>query len=177
MAERAKFNAVEDRLTNDQRRWLDELLSGELPERQTRYNDLKRSAKKASRQHLVHLLEQLNWLESLPDSDTLLDGVPATRLKHLSEMAAVLDAGEMKGLAQAKRHTLTFALIRQMRVRARDDIAEMFIRRIGACHPIAREELQEIQARLCAKEAPPTAATSSHRRALRVRGGVAAESH
>jgi TnpA family transposase len=146
-AERAMFQQVEDRLTNDQRRWLDELLIGDLPARQTRYNDLKRSAKKASRQHLDHLLEQLTWLESLPDSDALLDGVPATRLKHLSEMAAVLDAGEMKGLAQPKRHTLTLALIRQMRVRARDDIAEMFIRRMGACHQTAKQELQEIQAR------------------------------
>lgn len=146
-AESAMFQQVEDRLNNDQRRWLDELLIGDLEVRQTRYNDLKRSAKKASRQHLDRLLQQLTWLESLPDSDALLGGVPATRLKHLCEMAAVLDAGEMKGLAQAKRHTLTLALIRQMRVRARDDIAQMFIRRIGACHQTAKQELQSIQAR------------------------------
>lgn len=146
-SEQALYQQVEDRLSNDQRRWLDELLIGDLPARQTRYNDLKRSAKKASRQHLDQLLEQLTWLESLPDSDALLAGIPATRLKHLSEMAVLLDAGEMKDLTQGKRHALTLALIRQMRVRARDDIAEMFIRRMGACHHSAREELQQIQAR------------------------------
>ena len=37
-AERAMFQQVEDRLTNDQRRWLDELLIGDLPARQTLYN-------------------------------------------------------------------------------------------------------------------------------------------
>lgn len=146
-AEQALYTGVWQRLTVVQRRWLDELLASKLPERQTRYNDLKRSAKKASRQHLDQLLEQLRWLESLPDSDALLEGVPATRLKHLSEMAAVMDAGEMKDLSPSKRHTLTLALMRQMRVRARDDIAEMFIRRIGACHNSARDELQAIQAR------------------------------
>jgi len=149
-AEHALYTSVEQRLSAEQRRWLDGLLVGELPAlpaRQTLYNDLKRSAKKASRQHLDQLLEQLSWLESLPDSDGLLGAVPATRLKHLSEMAAVMDAGEMKDLMTAKRHTLTLALIRQMRVRARDDIAEIFIRRIGACHNSAKEELQEIQAR------------------------------
>jgi hypothetical protein len=34
-----------------------------------------------------------------------------------------------------------------MRVRARDDIAQMFIRRISACHQTAKQELQAIQAR------------------------------
>lgn len=62
-------------------------------------------------------------------------------------MASALDAGDMKDLPPAKRYTLILALIRQMRVRARDDVAEMFIRRIGALHKIAREELQVIQAR------------------------------
>lgn len=146
-AEQALYNGIESRLNNDQRRWLDELLIGELPARQTRYNDLKRAAKKASRQHLDQLLEQLGWLETLPDSDALLGAIPATRLKHLSEMAVVLDAAEMKDLTQAKRHALTLALIRQMRVRARDDIAEVFIRRMGTCHKAAKQELEQLQAR------------------------------
>lgn len=146
-AEQALYNGIDARMTPAQRRWLDDLLVRELPARQTRYNDLKRSAKKASRQHLDQLLDQLLWLESLPDSEALLQGVPLTRLKHLSEMAAVMDAGDLKHLAAPKRRTLTLALIRQMRVRARDDIAETFIRRMGACHNRAREELEQIQAR------------------------------
>ncbi|RTL47062.1 MAG: Tn3 family transposase [Burkholderiales bacterium] len=146
-AEQALYQSIEDKLSNDQRRWLDELLLQELPRWHTRYNDLKRSAKKASRQHLDELLKQLEWLEQLPDSDTLLEDMAPTRLKHLCEMASVLDAFEMKDLEQAKRHTMTLALIRQMRVRARDDMAEMFIRRMAACHGTAKEDLLLIQQR------------------------------
>lgn len=146
-AEQAIFDGVERKLTNDQRRWLDELLISELSNWQTRYNELKRSAKKASRQHLDELLEQLGWLESLPDSDALLEGLTQPRLKYLCDLATTRDAGEMKDFSQAKRHTMTLALIRQMRVRARDDIAEMFIRRLTACHNAAQEELKELQAR------------------------------
>jgi hypothetical protein len=40
----------------------------------------------------------------------------------------------MKDILPAKRHTLILALIRQMRISARDDIAEMFIRRVGMMH-------------------------------------------
>lgn len=146
-AETALYTSVNKLLIPEQRVWLDQLLIGELPSRQTKYNELKRSAKRVSRQHLEALLEHLTWLESLPDSDKLLEGVPVTRLKHLSEMAAVMDAGEMKDQSAAKRYTLTLALIRQMRVRCRDNIAEMFIRRMAACQGTAKDELLEVQKR------------------------------
>lgn len=138
---------VAARLTQAQRDWLDQLLVAELPVRRTLYNQIKRSAKKASRRHLDLVLDQLDWLESLPDSDLILDGVPATKLKHLADIAAALDAGDMKDFRPAKRHMLILALIRQMQVSARDDIAEMFIRRVSMMHKSAREELQVIQAR------------------------------
>ena len=146
-AEAALHKRITQRLTLAQRNWLDRLLAAELPARRTLYNQIKRSAKKASHKHLDLLLDQLTWLESLPDSDALLDGVPATKLKPMAEMASARDAGDMKDLLPAKRYTLILALIRQMRVRARDDVAEMFIRRIGAIHKTAKEELQVIQAR------------------------------
>lgn len=128
------------RLNDGQRQWLDALLVAELPLRRTLYNQIKRSAKKASRKHLDTVLDQLDWLESLPDSDALLEGVPATKLKHIADMASALDAGDMKDFVPAKRHMFILALIRQMRVSARDDIAKMFIRRVGTMHKSAREE-------------------------------------
>jgi TnpA family transposase len=141
------YSRIGQRLSASQKKWLDNLLEAELPQRRTLYHQIKRSAKKASRKHLDLVLDQLHWLEELPDSDTLLADVPATKLKHLAERAAVLDAGDMKDFRPAKRHTLVLALIRQMRIGARDDIAEMFIRRIGAIHKSAKEELIVIQAR------------------------------
>ncbi|WP_034301970.1 Tn3 family transposase [Herbaspirillum sp. RV1423] len=146
-AELELHGRIAQRLRSKQCKWLDQLLAAELPVRRTLYNQIKRSAKKASRKHLDLVLDQLSWLESLPDSDMLLEGVPATKLKHMADMASVLDAGDMKDLRPAKRYTLILALIRQMRIGARDDIAEMFIRRIGTMHKSAREELQAVQAR------------------------------
>lgn len=144
-AESSLFTSVEQLLTTEQRKWLDQLVSSELPKRRTRYNELKRSAKRISRKHLEALLEQLNWLESLPNNDAVLETVAPTRLKHLADMAAVMDAGEMKDLFPAKRYTLTLALIRQMSVRARDNIAEMFIRRMSVCQNAAKEDLIAVQ--------------------------------
>ncbi|MFX7862322.1 hypothetical protein ABTK41_19780, partial [Acinetobacter baumannii] len=64
----------------------------------------------------------------------------------MADSAAVLDAGELKSYRPAKRHALVLALIRRMRVRARDDIAEMFIKRISLIHKHAREELEKTKA-------------------------------
>lgn len=104
-AEAALHKRITQCLTLAQRNWLDRLLMAELPARRTLYNQIKKSAKKASRKHLELLLDQLTWLESLPVSDTLLEGVPATKLKHMADMASALDAGDMKDLLPAKRYT------------------------------------------------------------------------
>ncbi|MYM80872.1 Tn3 family transposase [Duganella sp. FT50W] len=146
-AESTLHTRVAQRLTPEQRNWLDQLLKTDLIARRSMYNEIKRSAKKASRKHLDLVLDQLRWLEELPGSDTLVADIPATKLKHLADRAAVLDAGDMKDFRPAKRYTLILCLIRQMRVGARDDIAEMFIRRLSAIHKSAREELLVIQAR------------------------------
>ncbi|WP_156226467.1 DUF4158 domain-containing protein, partial [Herbaspirillum chlorophenolicum] len=145
--ESALYKKISQRLSSAQRQWLDGLLDTELPQRRSLYHQIKRSAKKASRKHLDLVLDQLNWLESLPDPGTLLEDVPANKLRHLSDRAAVLDAAEMKDYNPGKRQTLILALIHHMRIGARDDIAEMFIRRISAIHKSAREELQILQAR------------------------------
>lgn len=139
--------SIAQRLNAEQRTWLDNLLLGELPSRQTKYNALKRSAKRASRGHLDALIEQLHWLESLPECKAALAGVSATKLKHMGDVAAAMDAGDMKDLRPAKRHALILALIHQMKLRARDDIGEMFCRRISTIHKVAREKLLDIQKR------------------------------
>lgn len=142
-AQQTLHERVGQRLSQEQREWLDRLVESDLAARQTLYNRIKRSAKKASRKHLELLLGQLDWLESLPDCDALLEGIPETKLRHMADNAAVLDAGELKDYRPAKRHALVLALIRRMRVRCRDDIAEMFIKRMSLIHKHAREALEK----------------------------------
>jgi hypothetical protein len=146
-AQEELYMRIAQRLTQEQRDWLDKLIARDLVSHLTLYNKIKRSAKRASRSHLELLLQQLTWLESLPDSAALLEGIAPTKLRHMADMTAVMDAGDLKDFRPAKRHALILALIRQMAIRARDDIAEMFIRRMSVIHKAAREELKEIQVR------------------------------
>jgi hypothetical protein len=45
-----------------------------------------------------------------------------------------LDASALNDTSPEKRYTLIVALLNRMRVRARDDLADMFVRRMGAIH-------------------------------------------
>lgn len=133
-------------VTDEQKRDLDRLLARDLSSRQTVYNRIKRHAKRPSRQHLDMLINQVAWLDELGNFTIALAGVPASKLRSLAMQAIALDASALKrDTLPEKRYTLIVALLNRMRVRARDDLADMFVRRMGAIHKRASDELEVIQ--------------------------------
>ncbi|MGS1401147.1 Tn3 family transposase (plasmid) [Pseudomonas aeruginosa] len=126
---------------------LKELLDTDFGRRQSDFNALKQAPKKPSRKHLEVLIDHLAWLESFGDLDAILEGVIDAKIRHFATQAAASDVAELKDCSLPKRYTLMLALIYRMRVRTRDHLAEMFIRRISTIHKRAKEELEQIQAR------------------------------
>src|SRR5256886_5553028 len=53
----------------------------------------------------------------------------------------------MREMRAPKRYTLLLCLIHRMRVRTRDDLVEMFLKRMATIHKQARAKLLDIQAR------------------------------
>jgi TnpA family transposase len=92
-------------------------------------------------------LAHMTWLESLGEVDAPLSGVPSALLQHFATEAKALHAGELCEVQSPKRYTLLLCLIYRMRIRARDDATEMFVKRMDKIHKQARERLLEIQAR------------------------------
>jgi hypothetical protein len=107
---------------------------------------LKQIPKKPSRKHLEVLLEHLAWLESFGDLDAIFADVRETKVRFFASQTQNYDVAELKECAPAKRYTLVLALIYRMRIRARDHLAEMFIRRMATIHKRAKDELVVKQA-------------------------------
>ncbi|EMB4105139.1 Tn3 family transposase [Pseudomonas aeruginosa] len=126
---------------------LRDLLDTDFGRRQSDFNTLKQAPKKPSRKHLEVLIDHLAWLESFGKLDAIFDGIVDTKIRHFAAQAAASDVSELKDCSLPKRYTLMLALIYRMRVRTRDHLAEMFIRRISTIHKRAKEELEQIQAR------------------------------
>ncbi|WP_244115913.1 DUF4158 domain-containing protein [Burkholderia cepacia] len=126
------FRRVTRRLIDEQKLDLDRLLARDISNRQTSYNRIKRHAKRPSRQRLDQLIGQLAWLDELGDFSLAVSGIPASKLRSLAIQAMALDASALRNdTLPEKRYTLIVALVNRMPVRTRDDLADMFVRRMG----------------------------------------------
>uniref|UniRef100_UPI0005B76F1F DUF4158 domain-containing protein n=1 Tax=Pseudomonas aeruginosa TaxID=287 RepID=UPI0005B76F1F len=146
-AQETIFNLVVTRTPIEVIHKLKELLDTDFGRRQSDFNALKQAPKKPSRKHLEVLIDHLAWLESFGDLGAIFEGIVDAKIRHFAAQAAASDVAELKDCSLPKRYTLMLALIYRMRVRTRDHLAEMFIRRISTIHKRAKEELEQIQAR------------------------------
>jgi TnpA family transposase len=145
LVQRQLVERVSGRLTVEQTERLDRLLVIEFEQRQTAFNALKRLPRKPSRQHLEELVDHLEWLDSLGDTETPLAGIAPAKVRDLAYQTKMLDASELKDFAPAKRHALLLCLIHRMRVRTKDALGEMYVKRMATVHKRAKEELIDIQ--------------------------------
>jgi len=141
------FKQTVSRLVPDRITDLNRLLETDFGRKQSDFNTLKKAPKKPSRKHLEVLVDHLTWLESFGDLDAIFKDVRETKIRFFASQAMIYDVAELKECARNKRYTLMLALIYRMRVRARDHLAEMFIRRMAMIHKRAKDELLATQAR------------------------------
>ncbi|HKH65905.1 MAG TPA: Tn3 family transposase, partial [Reyranella sp.] len=67
------------------------------------------------------------------------------KLRQFAAEAAALEVGDLLDIAQpARRHTLLLALLRQARMRGRDELVEMMLRRIRRTQAAAKERLEAL---------------------------------
>jgi TnpA family transposase len=142
---RRVFGQVLKRLSPEQAKKLDNLLKSEADQKFTAFHSLKDLPKRSTVSHLETLLNHLDWLDAMGDVDLPLTEIPPAKIRAFAHEARVLDASDFKRFTPPKRYTLLLCLIQQMRVRTRDDIAEMFLKRVSTIEKRAKQELGEIQ--------------------------------
>lgn len=145
LVNRRWWNRLLNRLTDSQIVQLEDLLQLDQVAYRTPYNSLKQLPKKPSLKHLQELLTHLEWLQSLGDFERILHDIPPLKIKHFAGEAKALDASEMKDFNQPKRIALLVCLIYHAGIKARDALAQMFIRRIAKMHRDGKSALQKIQ--------------------------------
>lgn len=98
---------------------------------------------------LTHLREHLDYLAWLSDQQvggtTLLADLPQGKRKHFAAEAKTLDSARMAAMAPAKRYTLAVAFLAAQLARARDDLADLFVRRMEHLQSQAKAALEQYQ--------------------------------
>jgi TnpA family transposase len=147
LVNRRYFQGVLARLPEADCGRLDGLLTTMAATHRTLYHALKQQPKRPSRSHLHELLDHSAWLDALGAVEPFLRAVPALKRQHFAAECKALDAAELKDVALPKRMTLLLCLIQQAQVQARDDLAEMCIKRVHRIHVQGKEELDRLRAR------------------------------
>lgn len=139
-------NQVRESLSDEAREKLCTLLNRPTEDTQSTWDRLKQEPKQATTQNTRDFLEHLDWLREYALPSVAFAGIPDVKVKQFAAEARSLDLSSIHDCAEAKRLTLTAALVVVQTARALDDVADMFVRLVQKIHTHAKEALLQHQA-------------------------------
>ena len=137
------FSRVDARMTDGTRKSLDGLLQAGLRARSD-LSLLKEVPKSATKKNLSEMQERLLWLQSLGETEALLDGIPNAKVEHLSAQARALDASELGDFGPERRRAMLVCLLHRSKVACRDNLAEMLVKIVAKVHKSGKEALENL---------------------------------
>ena len=85
-------------------------------------------------------------LEAILDPRPIIENIPHTKIRQFAAEATALEVGDLRDVCQpGKRYTLLLCFLHETRTSTRDELIEMFLRRMRKTRKAAREEPQELQ--------------------------------
>jgi TnpA family transposase len=123
---------------------LDALL--QMRDKRTDFNRIKATPGPATLKNLRRWTERLQWLESLFTTRPFLKDVAYTKIQQFAAEAEALDVGDMRDIHNApRRYSLLLCFVYQSQVRTRDQLVQMFLRRMQLTTNAAKKRLKVLQ--------------------------------
>jgi hypothetical protein len=89
---------------------------------------------------------RLDWLESILETRPLVASVALTKVQQFAAEATALDVADMRRLQRVpRRRALLVCMLHQAQVQTRDQLVEMFLKRMRLTTNGAKKRLQELQ--------------------------------
>jgi len=125
---------------------LDALLVVQDGNRITGFAQMKQSPGPATLKHFRAWAARLTYLESLIDPKPFFDGVAYTKIRQFAAETTAYALGDIRGITNsARRYTLLLSLLHETQAKTRDELIEMFLRRMRSVHHSAQNKLRELQ--------------------------------
>lgn len=139
------FSRIAARPDRVQRARLDRLLLVDPTSRRSEFDRLKQPAQAATLGKFKQRLEHLAGMDALGPTEQWLGGVPPGKIAHFAGEARVTDAADLRKVGENKRLALLISLVHECRTAARDEVTEMFCKRMAALHKKGRERLEQLR--------------------------------
>jgi TnpA family transposase len=141
------YAGIDAALNESQRSLLDALLEQPAGAQPNTFSRLKQNPGPPTLKHLREWTERLAELDAILDPRPPLAGIPHTKVRQFAAEAAALETGDLRDVCRpGRRHTLLLCLLHQTQSETRDQLVEMFIRRLRRTRNKAMERLLEMQA-------------------------------
>jgi hypothetical protein len=106
---------------------------------------VKDAPQSATLTHLDDWLSRLSWLQSWGTMAPFLEGIRSAKVTHLAQEARSLYPSDLLGFSAPRRLTLLVCLLHQATVSTRDEILQMFLKRMSKLTEKAKQELERLR--------------------------------
>lgn len=144
LVHRGIYRGIAAHLTDEQATSLIRLLEVDPTSGLSAFHRIKEAPKSATLTHLDEWLSRLSWLQSLGNMQPVLGSVRPAKVKHLAEEAQSLHATNLWDFSAEKRLALLVCLIQSAQISTRDEILQMFTKRMSRITTRAKEELERV---------------------------------
>lgn len=142
------YTQVTAALTPTQKDILESLLVVTPEHSTTPFTRLKQTPGPATLKRIALWIDHLAELDAILDPQPFLAGIAYTKVRQFAAEASLLSISDIRDVRNRKRrHTLLLSLLEQAQSTARDELVEMFLRRIRRTRNAAQERLQRLQER------------------------------
>lgn len=84
------------------------------------------------------------WLQSLGETDALLEGIPNAKVEHLSAQARARDASVLRDFGPQRRRAILVCLLHRSKFACRDNLSEMLVKIMAKVHKSGKEALEQL---------------------------------
>ena len=125
---------------------LDAMLVVPSGRRLSEFAQLKQSPRPPTLTHVREWTQRLVDIDAIYDPKAALKNIPHTKVRQFAAEAAALDVGDLRDVCTpGKRYTLLLCFLHQAQSDTRDQLVEMFVRRMRRTQRVASERLQELR--------------------------------
>ena len=143
---RQLYKQVSGKLTEAEINILDNLLKRSADKTRYPVTRLKALPQKASLTFVRHWEKHLAWVEDILDPTTHLSGLSHTKLEQFATQAYQMEVSDLKGIRHdGRRRTLLLCLLYLMQIRTRDQLGDMYVRRMRLMHVHGKKQLRQLQ--------------------------------
>lgn len=140
------YTKVTKNLQRVQRQVLDDLLIVRPEEKFTRFSQLKKNPGVLTLKNIRAWVDHLYEIESIIYPKPFIQGVAYTKVRQFAAEIETLQSGDVLNIKDInKRHTLLLCFLHRVQSQVRDDLVEMFLKRMKRTVNAAREKLKSLQ--------------------------------